>query len=80
MNSLTKDAFSSIDIALGVESVVEEYEWVAKHAEMYFGIHDAFPTKQRLVIRGERAYDQLLLEVPGVGIREYWFDITSFYQ
>jgi hypothetical protein len=80
MTHLTEDAFSSIDTALSVGSVSEEYEWVARHAEIYFGMHDAFPTKQRLVIRAERAYDQLLLEVPDIGIREYWFDISSFYQ
>jgi hypothetical protein len=80
MTRLTKDAFSSIDTALRVGSVAEEYEWVARHAEIYFGMRNAFPTKQRLVIREERAYDQLLLEVPEVGIREYWFDISSFYQ
>lgn len=73
-------AFDSEATALPVESVEEEYEWVALHAAWNFSMDDAFPFRQALTVRDGAAYDTLFLTLPDGSIREYWFDISSFYK
>lgn len=73
-------AFESEEKAVSVSSVEEEYEWVKRHALIHFGISDAFPIKQELHVKENKAFDKLILELRNGAIREYWFDISSFYE
>ena len=78
-SSISFDAFNSMEKALPVTCIEEEYEWLAFHAAIHFSMRDAFPHRQKLSILETRAFDTLYLELPDGSIREYWFDITSFY-
>jgi len=73
------DAFESEDKAQPVNCVEEEYEWLAVHAATYYKIPDAFPLRQKVTLRGGKAFDTLYLDLPDGSIREYWFDVSSFY-
>ena len=73
-------AFESEEKAASVTNVEEEYELVERHALIHFGISNAFPIKQELHVRENKAYDKLILELKNGAIREYWFDISSFYK
>lgn len=73
-------AFESEEKAVSVNSVEEEYEWVKRHALIHFGISEAFPIKQELHVKENKAFDKLILELRNGAIREYWFDISSFYK
>lgn len=73
------DAFNCEANACPVTSVEEEYEWLAYHALLHFDIENAFPQTQKLTIKGKKNFDILTLVLPGGLLREYWFDISSFY-
>lgn len=62
-----------------VASVDEEYFVVERHAAMHYGLKRAFPVRQKLKVHGDRTFDILYLDLPDGSVREYWFDITSFY-
>ncbi len=62
-----------------VASVDEEYIAVEWHAARHYGLKRAFPARQKLQVRGDRSFDILYLNLPDGSVREYWFDITSFY-
>ena len=73
------DAFESEAKAHPVKCIEEEYEWLATHAATYYKIPNAFPNRQRLTVRDGKAFDTLFLELFDGTVREYWFDISSFY-
>ncbi len=72
-------AFSNESQALPVDSVDDEYLVVERHAARHYGLRRAFPARQKLQVRIDRAFDILYLDLPYGSVREYWFDITSFY-
>jgi hypothetical protein len=76
---ITYDACDSEAKAHPVRCVEEEYELLARHAATHYKIPNAFPRRQRVTIRAGRVFDTLFLELSDGTVREYWFDISSFY-
>ncbi len=73
------ESYASAGAPLTVASVYEEYLLVERHAALNYGLRRAFPIRQKLQVHGECAFDILYLDLPDGSVREYWFDITSFY-
>lgn len=72
-------AFATEAHALHVDCIEDEYLVLELHAAKHYGIKQAFPKRQRLLVQGERAFDILYLSLQDGTEREYWFDISSFY-
>ncbi len=57
-------AFSNESQALPVDSVDDEYLVVERHAARHYGLRRAFPARQKLQVRIDRAFDILYLDLP----------------
>jgi uncharacterized protein YceK len=64
---------SSIEKAVIVNSIREEYQWVQKH------FPGARVTRQALIERRGKHYDELTFITPSGETRKVYFDINSFF-